>query len=168
MGFKEVKAEELNINPFTLIGKEWLLITAGTENAFNTMTASWGGLGVFWNKNAATIYVRPTRYTRKFVDDNDTFTISFYKEEYRKALALCGKVSGRDVNKVEQAGLTPVFEDNATYFEEAHMVMICKKMYHTNIDPKTFDEAKYDELMYPLKDYHGLFIGEIVKVLVKE
>ncbi|MDF2821316.1 MAG: hypothetical protein K0R15_1757 [Clostridiales bacterium] len=119
MGFREVKAEELSINPFTLIGKEWLLITAGTENAFNTMTASWGGLGVFWNKNAATIYVRPTRYTRKFVDDNDTFTISFYKEEYRKALALCGKVSGRDVNKVEQAGLTPVFEDNATYFEEA-------------------------------------------------
>lgn len=168
MGFKEIKAEELSINPFTLIGKEWLLITAGSESGFNTMTASWGGLGVFWNKNAATIYIRPSRYTKKFVDENDTFTISFYKEENRKALALCGKVSGRDVNKVEQAGLTPVFDENNTYFEEAYMVMVCKKMYHTNIVRETFDEAKYDELMYPLKDYHTIYIGEVIKVLVKE
>ena len=95
MAFKEVKAEDLQWNPFTKIGKEWLLITAGTEEKINTMTASWGGVGVIWGKNAVTTYIRPQRYTKEFVDHNDTFTISFYSEAYRKALSLCGSVSGR-------------------------------------------------------------------------
>ena len=68
MGFKEVKAEELTMNPFTKIGKEWLLITAGNEEKCNTMTASWGAMGVMWGKNAVTVYIRPQRYTKEFVD----------------------------------------------------------------------------------------------------
>ena len=93
---KELKAEELQMNPFTKIGKEWMLITAGNEEKCNTMTASWGGVGIMWGKNAVTTYIRPQRYTKEFVDANDTFTISFFDESYRKAFNICGSVSGRD------------------------------------------------------------------------
>ena len=86
MSFREVKAEELTMNPFTKIGKEWLLITAGNEEKCNTMTASWGAMGVMWGKNAVTVYIRPQRYTKEFVDREDTFTISVLGEKYRKAL----------------------------------------------------------------------------------
>ena len=98
MAFKEVKIEELSFNPFTKIGKEWMLITAGNEEKCNTMTASWGGVGVMWGKNAVTAYIRPQRYTKEFVDREEAFTISFYDEKYRKALNLCGTVSGKDTD----------------------------------------------------------------------
>ncbi|WP_315074245.1 flavin reductase [uncultured Clostridium sp.] len=167
MAFKEIEIKDLNMNPFTLIGNEWLLITAGNENKFNTMTASWGSLGVFWGKNSATIYVRESRYTKEFIDSNDTFTLSFFSEDYKKALGICGSLSGRDVNKVEKANLTPVFDEISPYFKEAKMTMICKKMYHTDIELANFDEPKFNETMYPDKDYHTIYIAEILKVLVK-
>ncbi len=105
MGFREVKIEELQFNPFTKIGKEWLLITAGDSEKFNTMTASWGGVGVYWGKNVVTTYIRPQRYTKEFVDSNDTFTVAFFDETYREALNICGTVSGRDINKIEKQDL---------------------------------------------------------------
>ena len=95
MAFKEIKIEELSFNPFTKIAKEWMLITAGDEEKSNTMTASWGGLGIMWGKNVATAYIRPQRYTKEFVDNSDTFTLSFLSEEYRKALSVCGTISGK-------------------------------------------------------------------------
>ena len=95
MSFREVKPEELTMNPFTKIGKEWLLITAGNEEKCNTMTASWGAMGVMWGKNAVTVYIRPQRYTKEFVDREETFTISVLGEDYRKALNYCGTVSGK-------------------------------------------------------------------------
>lgn len=168
MGFREVKAEDLQFNPFTKIGKEWMLITAGDEKKFNTMTASWGGMGVIWGKNVATVYIRPQRYTKEFVDNNGTFTIAFFPEQYRHALNLCGTVSGRDSDKVKQAGLTPYFTDGTASFEEANMIMVCKKMYHGDIFPENFDQSENDGKWYPEKDYHTMYIAEITKVLVKE
>ena len=168
MAFKEVKAEELQFNPFANIGKEWMLITAGTEEKCNTMTASWGGVGVIWGKDVVTAYIRPQRYTKEFVDANDTFTISFFPEEYRKALSLCGSVSGRDRDKIAEAGLTTCCCDLTPAFEEARLVFVCKKLYHGDIFPENFDEPQNDEKWYPEKDYHTMYIGEILKVLVKE
>nr|UWI48994.1 flavin reductase [Clostridioides difficile] len=168
MGFKEVKIEELQFNPFTKIGKEWLLITAGNSDKFNTMTASWGGVGVYWSKNVVTTYIRPQRYTKEFVDNNDTFTIAFFDEKYREALNICGTISGRDTNKVEKAELTPYFVDNTVAFEEANMIMVCKKLYHDTMPPENFDAKENDEKWYPNKDYHTMYISEVVKVLIKE
>ena len=148
MAFREIRAEELSFNPFDKIGKEWMLITAGDEAKHNTMTASWGGLGIMWGKKVAMVYIRPQRYTKEFVDRNDRFTISFYKEEYRKALAVCGRKSGRDCDKEKEAGLTPYYVDGTTAFEEADLVFVCRKQYH--------------------QDYHMMYIAEIEKVLVKE
>ncbi|UWD50367.1 flavin reductase [Clostridioides difficile] len=168
MGFKEVKIEELQFNPFTKIGKEWLLITAGNSDKFNTMTASWGGVGVYWSKNVVTTYIRPQRYTKEFVDNNDTFTIAFFDEKYREALNICGTISGRDINKVEKAELTPYFVDDTVAFEEANMIMVCKKLYHDTMPPENFDAKENDEKWYPNKDYHTMYISEVVKVLIKE
>lgn len=168
MGFNEVSLKEFNINPFTSIGDQWMLVTGGSEEKFNTMTASWGGLGVLWRKNAATIYIRPQRYTKEFIDKGDTFTLSFFSEKYRSSLALCGKVSGREQDKVKEAGITPAFDKDGVYFEEADLVLICRKMYHDEIDPENFQDASLDGEHYPMKDYHVMYIGEILKVLAKE
>lgn len=167
MSFKEVKIEDLEFNPFTKIGKEWMLITAGNEEKCNTMTASWGGVGIMWGKSVVTAYIRPQRYTKEFVDAEDTFTISFYKEEYRKALNVCGSVSGRDADKIKDAGLTPYYVDGTAAFEEAEMIFVCKKLYHQDMAPEHFDEKENDTKWYPEKDYHTMYIGEITKVLVK-
>ena len=150
MGFKEVSAEELTFNPFTKIGKEWMLVTAGNEEKHNTMTASWGGVGVMWGKNVVSVYIRPQRYTKEFVDANDTFTLSFYDETYKKA------------------GLTPYYVDGTTAFEEANMILVCKKQYHQDMKGEHFDVKENIERWYPEHDFHTMYMAEIVKVLVKE
>ena len=165
--FKEIKAEELQFNPFTKIGKEWMLITAGNKEKFNTMTASWGGVGVYWGMNVVTTYIRPQRYTKEFIDTNDMFTIAFFDEKYRKALNICGSISGRDTDKVTEAGLTPYFVDDTVSFEEANMIMICRKVYHDTMPPENFESKENDTKWYPNKDYHTMYISEITKVLVK-
>ena len=168
MSFREVKPEELTMNPFTKIGKEWLLITAGNEEECNTMTASWGAIGVMWGKNAVTVYIRPQRYTKEFVDREETFTISVLGEDYRKALNYCGTVSGKGIDKITEAELTPYFVDGTAGIQEADMIMVCKKMYHDTIKPECFDESENDTKWYPQKDYHTMYIAEIQKVLVRE
>ena len=165
---KKINIAEQSFNPFDLIGKQWLLISAGTEEKWNTMTASWGGLGVLWGKNVATCYIRPQRYTKKFVDANDTFTLSFYGPEHKQALSICGSKSGRDCDKVKEAGLTPYFVDGTAAFEEADMVFVCKKLYEDEIRPENFIAKENDEKWYPEKDYHTVYIAEITKVLVRE
>ncbi len=168
MSFQEVKAEELVMNPFTKIGREWLLITAGTAEACNTMTASWGAMGVMWGKNAVTVYIRPNRYTKEFVDKEEIFTLSVLGEEYRKALSYCGTVSGRGMeNKIREAGLTPYAVDGTAGIAEAELILVCKTMYHDTIKPECFDETANDSKWYPQKDYHTMYIAEVTKVLVK-
>ena len=140
MGFTEMKPEELKDNPFDLIGRQWMLISAGNEEKCNTMTASWGGLGVIWGEPTATVYIRQTRYTKEFVDNSDYFTLSIFdmNKENRKALTLCGKVSGRDTDKIKDAGLTPYYVDGTVGFEEARMIIICKKVYAQYMAPENF------------------------------
>ncbi|MEK6744749.1 MAG: flavin reductase [Nitrospirota bacterium] len=134
---------------------------------FNTMTASWGGLGVLWERKVATCFIRPTRYTFDFAERSAYFTLTFFEERYRTALTYCGTHSGRDTDKVREAGLTPVKEDGIIYFSEARLVLACRKIYSQDIDPGRFLDPKIND-MYPQKDYHRMYIGEIVKCLVRE
>ena len=97
MKFKETDISTLKFNPFDKISRQWMLVTAGDNDSSNTMTASWGGVGIMWGKPVATVYIRPQRYTKEFIDQNEYFTLSFLSEEYRKALNVCGSVSGRNV-----------------------------------------------------------------------
>lgn len=171
MRFKEISVEELQFNAMTLIGKEWMLITAGNEErGYNTMTASWGHLGAIWGHSSPTsvIYVRPQRYTKSFVDREEYYTLTFFPAEYKKALGYLGSHSGRDGDKVAAAGLHPVFGNNCTYFEEASLVMVCRKLYRAPLLEEGFLDKSVVESCYPNRDFHDMYIGEIVKVLVKE
>lgn len=166
MSFKEISPYELTQNPFTLIGKDWMLITAEHDGKINTMTASWGGVGILWNKPVAFVFVRPTRHTYSFIENNEYFSLSFLPEKYREQLRYAGTVSGRDENKIEKCGFT-VLEDNAPYFEEADTVFICKKHYADMLSAEGFIHPEMDESCYADKNYHKLYIVEIEKVLKK-
>ena len=109
MAMKEIDIREVKENLVHLLADEWALVTAGRGDALGTMTVSWGGIGELWGKDMATIYIRPQRYTKKFLDENNYFTLSFYPEQYKDALRLCGSKSGREINKVEATGLTPCY-----------------------------------------------------------
>jgi flavin reductase (DIM6/NTAB) family NADH-FMN oxidoreductase RutF len=156
----------LNAQVFKLIGKDWMLITAGEEESFNTMTASWGGLGFLWGRPVSFIFVRPQRYTREFVDDSPHYTLSFFDETYRDALNYCGTHSGRDVDKMAQTGLTPVVgETGAVYFSEARLVLECKTLYSQDLVEKSFWEQKICDQAYEAGDYHRMYVGEVMRVL---
>lgn len=165
--FVSIKPQDIRDNVFKLIGSDWMLIAAGTRDFFNMMTASWGGLGVLWNRNIAICFIRPQRYTYDLMERSEHFTLSFFGEAYREALNLCGFKSGRQVDKVAAAGLTPVAgETGAVYFAEARLVLECRKIYFQDLDPTHFlDSAIYKN--YPGRDYHRMYLGEIVHCLAK-
>ncbi|MBE6062127.1 MAG: flavin reductase family protein [Clostridium butyricum] len=166
--FKEIKANAIKNNPFEMIGTDWMLISAKKDNKVNTMTASWGGLGVIWNKNVVTVYIRPQRYTKEFVDNSDTFSITVLGEDYRKELSYLGTVSGRNEDKIKKAGLTVVEDDNTPYFNEGNIIFLCRKLYAQKLDEKAFVDKNLISKNYLKEDFHIMYIGEIVKVLVKE
>jgi flavin reductase (DIM6/NTAB) family NADH-FMN oxidoreductase RutF len=161
----EIDPAALAESVFKLIDHDWMLITAGNLKSWNTMTASWGGLGTLWDKPVAFAFVRPTRYTYEFMERADRFTLSFFAEKYRDALTLCGTKSGRDIDKAEATGLTPVSgTPDTVHFAEARLVLECRKLYHQDLDPKRFlDPAIVG--FYPKKDYHRMYIGEVVRCL---
>ncbi|WP_191397844.1 flavin reductase family protein [Flavonifractor sp. An306] len=166
--FERIDPKSLDQNVFSMIGDQWMLLTAGTREKCNTMTASWGGLGVLWGKPVATVYIRPQRYTLEFVEREEWFTLAFFGEEYRKALALCGSKSGRDIDKVKECGFTVETADGAPYFAQADLVLVCRKAYWQDMDPTHFLDGEIDGKWYPEKDYHRIFIGEIETVLKKK
>lgn len=168
---KEINYKDMNFNPFTLIGGEWMLVTAGNEQkGCNTMTASWGHLGCLWGNNdpTAVIYLRPSRYTKSFVDAEDRFTLCVMDRSFKKQMAYLGSVSGRDEDKIAKAGLTPVYADGTTYFAEAKLVLICKKLYHGELKEEGFVYQETIDKNYPLRDYHTMYVGKIEKILVRE
>jgi len=167
MEFKKIKPEEISKTPFELIGKDWMLITAKKGEEVNTMTASWGGLGVMWNKNVAYIVLRPQRYTKEFVDNSENFSLTFFDETYKKQLAYLGSVSGREENKIEKSGLTLCDIDGVPGFNEAKLTIVCKKLLKSEFLPENFFDEQIKNDNYPNKDYHTLYIGEIVDVYSK-
>ena len=153
---------ELNDNLFHLIDKEWMLVTArdAKTGRINTMTASWGGCGILWNKPVAFVFIRPQRYTHEFTEKAEGLTLSFFSEEYRDALKLCGRVSGRDCDKIKEAGLTPVLIGERAAFAQARMVMSCRKLYADDLKEGAFiDPALLSN--YSAGDYHTMYIVEI-------
>lgn len=144
--------------------KEWALLTAGREGKFNTMTIGWGGLGTLWGKPVVTVYVKPVRYTHRFMEENDYFTLSFYPETCRRALTLLGTLSGRDTDKVARAGLTPLFLEKGVTFREAHTTIVAKKIYHQTLDLGTMPEEALQKY-YQNESAHTMFIGEVTEIL---
>jgi flavin reductase (DIM6/NTAB) family NADH-FMN oxidoreductase RutF len=163
---KEIKPEEIKDNPYKLVGKDWMLITAEKDGKVNTMTASWGCFGHLWEKNVALCFIRQTRYTKEFVDGSDTFSLCFFApKDYQKKLAYLGRVSGRDEDKIAKAGLTVQEDEKAPYFKEARLVIICRKIARVPLKKDQFIDPSIDKIIYSDKNYHDMYIGEIIKVL---
>lgn len=166
-GYEKISPEEISGNFFNMIAKEWMLITAGNSEKFNMMTASWGGVGVLYNKPVAICFINPARYTYNIMEKNDTYTLTFYSEDYRKALEYCGTKSGRDEDKVKGSGLTPVSTENgAMAFKEARLIIECRKLVSQSISLDAIDNSQEREkrAMQPM---HKMYIGEILNVWVK-
>jgi len=160
--FKEISSYQIPGNVIDLIGKQWMLITAGKKDSFNTMTAAWGGFGFLWNAPVTYIFIRPQRYTFDFVEKFDDYTLCFFNKEYKRILSYCGANSGRDINKVKETGLS-VKETEAgnIYFEQAKLVVECSKIYHDDLKPENFKDRLINR-NYPNNDYHRMYIGKVM------
>lgn len=165
---KQIEINEFSENPFKLIGSDWMLITAKKGDKTNMMTASWGGVGILWNKPVATIYVRPQRYTKEFIDNEEYFSLCVLPEEYRQILNYCGTKSGRDEDKIAETKLTIDESEKAPIFKEARLVLICKKLYAQDLTEQSFIDKSLVEKNYKAKDFHIMYIAEIEKILTND
>lgn len=160
-------------NAFELIGKEWMLVTAGTPDRFNMMTASWGGIGWLWNKPVAFVFIRPERHTYAFAEESEYMTLSFlgHDKAMREAYNLCGTRSGRDCDKVKETGLTPVrTEHGSVAFAEARLVVEGRKLFRTEMTPENFLDQATLERWYndrPGGSLHTVYVIEIESVYEK-
>jgi flavin reductase (DIM6/NTAB) family NADH-FMN oxidoreductase RutF len=166
---KKTNWEALNENAVKLIGKDWMLITAGKINDYNMMTASWGALGWLWEKPVSFIFVRPQRYTHKFTEREDYYTLCFFDENNREILSKMGTVSGRNFDKMNYEQLTAIETDNGSVaFAEARIIIECKKLYATKIKEDDFVDEKIPAKVYPTRDFHTMYVGEILNVWIRE
>ena len=174
--WRELPPRDFRGSPFDRIGREWMLISAGTDDGgdWNTMTASWGGLGVLWSMDVAFMFIRPSRRTFEFANGSGLFTLSFFDETYREALNFIGSNSGRDCDKAARTGLSPLVFDSgvaggraagAIGFKEARDIIVCSKLYTHDIDPHRFLDVPLIEKAYNGRDYHRMYIGRILTVL---
>lgn len=167
---KEITIRELKENQVKLISEDWALLTVkdAEKGSCNPMTVSWGGVGELWGADMATIYVRESRYTKTLLDNEDYFSLCFFGGKQKEALSFCGSKSGRDCDKVKETGLTPVYSENAPYFKEAEIVLICRKKARTFLGEDSFLDKNIMKKWYSDHNMHYIYFGEIEKVLISE
>jgi len=135
MNFQKIEPKAIEGNVIAAFDNGWGLVTAGTEEAYNTMTISWGQMGCLWNRPVCTVYIRPCRHTYKFTEASERFTVSLFdKETCREPLTTLGTKSGRDMDKMHESGLTPAMFDGCIGYEEAKYVLVVRKLYDQQFD----------------------------------
>lgn len=165
--FQDVTPEFMECNPFEKIGKEWMLVTAGDEEKANTMTASWGGMGVMWGKNVVYVVIRQSRYTKEFIDKQGSFSLSFLGEKHRNMLKYLGSVSGRTEDKLKEAGVELNFRNGVPFVDQGNLALICKVMSATPLKPEGFLDEGIHKQWYSDQDYHTLYIAEVTDILAR-
>ncbi len=166
-GYKQIAPDKIPGNIIKMLSEDWMLITAGNNDKFNMMTASWGGIGFLYQKPVAFCFINPARYTYQLMENNDTYTLTFYTEAYRDALKYCGSKSGKDVDKIKGSGLTPITTPTGSKaFSQAWLIIECRKMVSQSLTPESIaDKSIKGE--WAGKQMHKMFIGEIINVWVK-
>jgi flavin reductase (DIM6/NTAB) family NADH-FMN oxidoreductase RutF len=170
MSLKPIAIKDFAPRIFHLFDEQWLLLACGdlSQRHFNVMTISWGSMGTIWERPFVQVVVRPTRYTFEFLNRYDSFTVSAFAEDQRNALSLLGSLSGRDGDKLADSGLTPVPAQNVASpgFAEAELRLECRKLFWQDFDPGHFVDPAIEK-HYPEKDYHRMFLGEVVGIFGK-
>lgn len=164
--FQPFPIEDLEFNPFEKIGKEWALVSAGSKKEANAMTVSWGGVGVLWGKNVVFVFIRDSRYTKEFIDNGDFFSVSFLDKNYKDALSYCGSHSGRNEDKIANAGLSWDYKHSIPFIDEGNLVLLCEKLSATKITDDSFISPDIKK-WYADGDMHTMYIGEIIEVLAR-
>lgn len=166
-GYRQISPDKIPGNIIKMLNEDWMLITAGNDQKFNMMTASWGGLGVLFGKATATCFINPARYTYQLMEKGDTYTFTFYTEAYREALKYCGNTSGKNTDKVKGSGLTPITTPSGSKaFAEAWLIIECRKLVSQSLTPEAISNEKVKE-EWSGKQLNKMFIGEIINVWVK-
>lgn len=163
----DISISDFNTKIFEQWDSNWLLLTCGDfqSAAYNAMTVAWGSFGVMWNLPIVMVVVRPSRYTFKFLNDFDAFTLCGFPPRYKKALTLLGTKSGRDCDKIKESGLTPVASEfvSAPSFKEACLSIACRKIYFDDFKPEQFLDDRIEK-QYKYGDYHRMVFGEILNI----
>lgn len=160
---QKIIPEQLTDNCFDLIGKQWAMVTScGADGKVNTMTASWGGLGILWRKPVSFVFLRPQRFTRELVDDGQRFSLCFLPERYRDQMNYCGSHSGRDEDKLKACGLSSLTLDDTPVLTHSRLALVCRKLYRQALDPDCFIDKSCLESNYPQMDYHIMYVSEII------
>ncbi len=166
--FREVAVKTVNLNPFQMIGGDWMLLAAEKAGKVNAMTASWGGMGTMWDKPVAFAVIRPQRYTKEFVDGSAVFSLNFLDpHQYRQQQNYMGTVSGRDEDKIAHCGFSVLHDSDAPYFGESRFVLVCRKLFAQPYDPSCFIDKTIEGKCYPSGDFHTLYIAEVIKALTR-
>jgi flavin reductase (DIM6/NTAB) family NADH-FMN oxidoreductase RutF len=164
---RDIPIDQFNSNVFKLWDKDWLALTSGdySSNQFNAMTVAWGSFGIMWNKPFVMVVVRPTRHTFNFINQYETFSLCAFPEDFRKSLNILGSQSGRDIDKVKAAGLTPIPLDKiaAPGYAEADLIFQCSRIFWEDFDRSKFLDASIEN-HYVKKDYHRMIFGEVLGI----
>lgn len=156
--------ESFNFKPFYTLDKEWALLSVGNKEKFNMMTVSWGGFGTIWGRPVVSVYVRKSRYTYEFMEENDYFTLSFYDEKYKKDLGILGSKSGRGINKKDLVSLNEEEVGNSISFKEANLTLVCKKIYYDDLKQENM-KPEIQEQFYKKDEIHRMYIGEVIDII---
>lgn len=142
-----------------------LLGSIGSNGRPNAMTIGWGLIGIIWNKPIFLVAVRISRYTHKLLEESGVFTVNVPREDMNQICEFCGTVSGRDVDKFEKAGLrwrmgslvkAPIIEGCPIAYE-------CKVIYKNSVSLQDLSKSIVESI-YPRRDWHTLYYGEILKI----
>ena len=161
---KKIEAKDMNYPVFNL-KNDWLMLSAAKKDGTaNGMTCSWGGMGVLWGKDVVFIFVRRSRYTMEFMDEAETFSLSWFDDPGHKLLGYFGKASGRDEDKIAKAGLTMTLESGAPVYAEATRTILCRKLFKQEMSEASFIDRESWEKWYADGNVHDMFVGEILSV----
>lgn len=167
--FQKVDPYDFATHSFSLFHEDWFLLTAGKDTSFNPMTISWGALGTLWQQPVATVYVRPTRHTYQLMESGRYFTLCAFGEEYRDMLSFMGSKSGRDMDKVKEAGLTPLkTELGNQYYQEATLVIECEKIYSQDLDYSRMTDSTALATYKNGENVHRMYVGKVVNIWQKK
>ena len=168
--FQDMPAELIELDPFTRFGTEWALLTSEKNGKANAMTISWGAMGVLFNKNIVTVFVRDSRYTKEFIDDSGIFSVSFFRGKEMNALKYFGMVSGRDEDKFAATRFNVNYHKGIPFIDEASFVIVCKVIAKHRMSEGDFLDPKIKEQFYSgadVNNMHTIYVGEIVEFLAR-
>ncbi len=166
-GFTRLDPLRFDQSPFRVIDRDWLIVTTEAAGRANAMTASWGGMGILWNKPVLYLVIRPQRFTRELLDQNGRFSVAVLDESRRQEMRYLGTASGRDEDKLARASLPIAHEDGIPYLTDARALFLCRALYRQPMGGQFFLDPALDKACYPGKDYHILYVCEVEGLYVK-